>query len=61
MCLSTVYKVVNGKNEKIGEYISSVKIENGKIFISDIMGAVKEIAGNISYIDLVKNEITIEK
>jgi predicted RNA-binding protein len=59
MCLSTVYLVGGEGRKPLGEYISGVRVEDGKIILSDIMGAETKIEGVIQNIDLVKNIILI--
>lgn len=60
MCLSTVYEVRDGAENKIGEYVSGIKVEGGNVSFTDIMGQETVVAGTISSIDLVKNVILIE-
>ena len=60
MCLSTVYDVTGGGRRKILEYVSTVRAEDGKIILTDIMGVEKELEGEIRSLDLVNNEIHVE-
>ena len=60
MCLSTVYDVTDGGRRKILEYVSTVRAEDGKIILTDIMGVEKELKGAIRSLDLVNNEILVE-
>lgn len=59
MCLSTVYDVSDGGREKICEYVSSVRAEDGTVVLVDIMGIEKSVPGFIRSMDLVNNEILI--
>lgn len=61
MCLSTAYKVgLEGVEPvKLGEYISGVKVTDGKVILTDIMGAETEVPGSIRSMDFVKSEILI--
>lgn len=59
MCLSTVYDVTGGEKEKICEYVSSVRAEDGTVVLVDIMGIEKTVPGIIRSMDLVNNEIII--
>ena len=59
MCLSTAYDVTDGGREKLCEYISSVRVEDGAVVLVDIMGIEKTVPGFIRSMDLVNNEIII--
>ena len=61
MCLSTVYEVVTGSEKKLCEYISGVKVGEGSVVLTDIMGTETVVKGHISSVDLVKNTIMIEQ
>lgn len=60
MCLSTVYEVTDAGRRKILEYVSTVRAEDGKIILTDIMGVEKVVTGAIRSLDLVNNEILVE-
>lgn len=60
MCLSTAFKIQDGIEYKIGEYISNMDISGDEIVLSDIMGSVTTIIGKLKSIDLEKNIIKIE-
>ena len=60
MCLSTVFEERAGSQTKLGEYISSVKAEGGKITLTDIMGMETVVFGTLKSVDLVQNRIIIE-
>ena len=60
MCLSTAYKMSDGAQYKIGDYISGLDIEGEEITLIDIMGSVTKIVGRLKKIDLEKNVILIE-
>lgn len=60
MCLSTAYKLTDGVEYKIGEYISNMSINEDEITFSDILGSVTTIVGKLKSIDLEKNIIVIE-
>ena len=61
MCLSTVYEVSPEGREKVCEYVSTVRAEDGKVILTDIMGLEKVLPGSIRSLDLVNNEILVEK
>ena len=60
MCLSTVYEVTPEGREKVCEYVSAVRAEDGKVYLTDIMGVEKVLVGDIRSLDLVNNEILVE-
>lgn len=60
MCLSTVYEVSDSGRKKILEYVSTVRAEDGKIILTDIMGVEKVVDGAIRSLDLVNNEILLD-
>ncbi len=60
MCLSTVYEVSPQGREKVCEYVSAVRAEDGKVYLTDIMGEERVLEGNIRSLDLVNNEILVE-
>jgi len=61
MCLSTVYEVGPEGREKVCEYVSTVRAEDGKVILMDIMGVETVLRGSIRSLDLVNNEILVEK
>lgn len=62
MCLSTVYAVspMSEGREKLFEYVSTVRAQEGSVVLTDIMGVEKVIHGVIRSLDLVNNEILVE-
>lgn len=60
MCLSTAYRLTDGAEYKIGDYISAMDIDGENITLTDIMGSVTNIIGKLKKIDLEKNIILIE-
>ncbi len=59
MCLSTAY--LNKKEESMiaARYVDSIRVEGGKVILTDVMGAVTEIDGTISYVDLTGGSVII--
>ena len=59
MCLSTAY--LNKKEEALiaARYVDSIKVEGGKVILTDVMGAVTEIEGSIDYVDLTGGSVII--
>mgnify|MGYP004530446433 CR=1 FL=1 len=60
MCLSTAYKLAEGTEYKVGDYISSVEISGNEITLTDIMGSIITLTGHLKSVDLEKNIILIE-
>ncbi len=60
MCLSTVYTVHDGIQEKVAEYVTNVAPGDDEITLTTIMGAKETIRGRITSIDLVNNTILVE-
>ena len=61
MCLSTLYGIKNNKREKLGEYISNVNARDGEYVFTDVMGNEFSLRGIIRSMDLVRNEIVMER
>lgn len=61
MCLSTVYAVTPLGREKVCEYVSSIKTQGDSVLLTDIMGLEKVVRGSIRSLDLVNNEIIVER
>ena len=60
MCLSKVFQIVGGEEKQICEYISEVRLVDGRVVLTDIMGQETVVPGHVRSVDLVKNKITIE-
>ncbi len=60
MCLSTVIANENGKRKEIARNVAGVRVDNGKITVTDIMGVKTEIDGEIDRIDLMENYIFLK-
>lgn len=60
MCLSTVMLEKNGIQEKVAEYVSTVKAEGNMVFLTDVMGSEIKVEGSLKSMDFVKNLIIIE-
>lgn len=61
MCLSTVYAVINGAENKICEYVCSIHSEGKDITLTDVMGTETKVSGRIVSCDFVKNQVIIEE
>lgn len=60
MCLSTVYAVVNGNQNKVCEYVCNIEINENNITLTDIMGAQTTVKGRLKTMDFVKNLAIID-
>ncbi|CAB1262228.1 CooT family nickel-binding protein [Clostridium sp. WLY-B-L2] len=62
MCESTAYLVTPEGESKVMDYVVNIiPKENGKLFLTDILGEEKIIEGMLKEVDLLKNKIVIEK
>ena len=59
MCLSTVYLRDKEKEEQIARNVATVRIRDGKLVFTDIMGVTKEVSADLESIDLMENVILI--
>ena len=59
MCLSTVYVKDQGSQEQLARNVATVRLRDGKLVFTDIMGVTKEIDGEIDSIDLLENIILV--
>jgi predicted RNA-binding protein len=61
MCLSTAYTLEDGKKNFIIDKVASIRVENGDVIFEDLLGRTATVAGIISYVDLLNNEIICER
>lgn len=59
MCLSTVYEIRDGSENKLSEAVSGIKTDGKTVTLTDIMGVETKVNGSISSIDLIKNTVMI--
>jgi predicted RNA-binding protein len=61
MCLSTVYKLVEGKDdpEEVCSHVSTAQADGDTVTFTDIMGTETKLVGTISSVDLVGNKIYV--
>ena len=57
MCLSTIY--LDNEAEPVGSNICHIRVENGEIVASDIMGREVRLTGVIDDVDLLSNTVRI--
>ena len=61
MCLSTVYASDDLETaHPLARSVTSVRVADGRIILTDLLGMETEINGLIEQIDLIKNCITIK-
>ena len=60
MCLSNVYKNEVSDANLLARNIADIKIENGKVYFTDIMGVRTVFDGELAQIDLTENYIIIK-
>ena len=60
MCLSTVYEIVDGEENMIGECVTGIVTGEGSVSFTDILGEKTVVKGKIKEVDLVKNIVLIE-
>lgn len=61
MCLSTVYKGSADDANMMYRNIAELRIEDGKILLTDLMGIRSEVEGTIEKIDLLENYIIVKE
>ncbi|MCL1880284.1 MAG: CooT family nickel-binding protein [Actinomycetia bacterium] len=62
MCLSTIYYADDKKHEEpLAEDVTEVRIRDGCLVFTDLIGADTEIAGDIECIDFVRSYITVRR
>jgi predicted RNA-binding protein len=59
MCLSNVYRNSVDDSNLLAKNVADIKIENGKIIFTDIMGIRTAFDGNLEQIDLTENFIIV--
>lgn len=59
MCLSTVYKNEVADANLIARNVAEIKMENGKLILTDLMGIRKVIDAEVEKIDLMENFIIV--
>ncbi len=61
MCLSTVYKNEVNDANMLARNIADVRIENGKILFTDLMGIRTVFDGTLEKVDLMDNYIIVKE
>lgn len=60
MCLSNVYKGEVKDENLLARNIADVRVQDGKIILTDLMGIRKELDASIQKVDLMENYIVIK-
>lgn len=60
MCLSNVYREKVDDSNLLARNVADIRIENGKIWFTDIMGIRTEFDGTLEQIDLTENFIIVK-
>ncbi len=61
MCLSNVYKNKVDDANLLARNVADIRIENGQIFFTDIMGIRTAFNGSLEQIDLTENYIIVRE
>lgn len=61
MCLSTVYKNEVNDANMLARNIADVRIENGKILFTDLMGIRTVFDGTLEKVNLMDNYIIVKE
>ena len=59
MCLSNVYKDEVKDENLLARNIADIKVEGGKIILTDLMGIRKEFDATIKKVDLMDNYVVL--
>ena len=61
MCLSTVYKNEINDANLLAKNVADIKIENGQIIFTDLMGIRTVFDGSLEKIDLMDNYVIVRE
>ena len=59
MCLSNAYTLHGSEETLECEYVSDVKVTDGNVVLTDVMGQQTTIPGQLMNVDLINNKIMI--
>ena len=59
MCLSTVYKNEVNDANMLAKNVADIRIENGRIIFTDLMGIRTVFDGSLEKIDLMDNYVIV--
>ena len=61
MCLSTVYSLHDGEREQVCKNVADIRVEDGELVFTDIMGVSTVRKAAIERIDLTDNYVLIRE
>ena len=61
MCLSTVYKNEVNDANMLAKNVADIKMENGQIIFTDLMGIRTVFDGSLEKIDLMDNYVIVRE
>ena len=61
MCLSAVYKNEVSEQNLLARNIADIKVENGEIILTDLMGVRRVLSGSLERIDLMENYVIVKE
>lgn len=60
MCLSTVYKNEVNDANMLAKNVADIKVENGQIIFTDLMGIRTVFDGTLEKVDLMDNYVIVK-
>lgn len=60
MCLSDAFELIDGERRPLMSYVSGISVEDGRVTLTDMLGARKSVEGTLKSVDLTSNVILIE-
>ena len=60
MCLSTVYKNEVSDANMLARNVADIKVENGQIIFTDLMGIRTVFDGSLEKVDLMDNYVIVK-
>ena len=61
MCLSTVYKNEVSDANMLARNVADIKVENGQIIFTDLMGIRYTFDGTLEKVDLMDNYVIVKE
>ncbi len=61
MCLSTVYKNEINDSNMLAKNVADIKIQNGQIIFTDLMGIRTVFDGSLEKVDLMDNYVIVKE
>ena len=57
MCEITAYSVTGGREEKVMEEVAVIRVEDGQVVMTDILGREQTVQGSIREIRLLEHKV----